>query len=347
MSQNVQNHATKKFPWHIHSSLQEQTPMSRFQAQTQPSERQLSTHSEAPNWHPTNSTIRQPVNQHSFRGQKEEQKQGNYLKRLSVSISTDTASRFTSGATSWKRAKRQQQQSQQRAFVKKQDNPFSRYQHDPNDSESYLDVLASQNNKYEVIPQEDLDVLLHKKNMPNFHQPRMYATNGNHHHQIVPHHRPNTFVSSHDILVPNSLHPCVPSANMAPHYEWPEHAYVSHRPTPPLDHNYPSTSKLQSSFFAPNRTDSLRDLRPTYEMYEPSRAYARSVVPNHSHEASAYHQRPLSDSQYPRSWISTPDIPQTATLVPPNTRERHGVRNARRHFYHLGMDEDDIQATFF
>lgn len=45
----------------------------------------------------------------------------------------------------WKRARLLQQKQQQRAFVRKKDNPFTLYNHDPNDSESFLDALSTQN----------------------------------------------------------------------------------------------------------------------------------------------------------------------------------------------------------
>jgi hypothetical protein len=48
---------------------------------------------------------------------------------------------------SWKRLKHQQHKSQQRAFVRRSDNPFKNYKHDPNDTESYLDQLVSSSNE--------------------------------------------------------------------------------------------------------------------------------------------------------------------------------------------------------
>jgi hypothetical protein len=181
--------------------------------------------------------------------------------------------------------------------------------------------------------------------MRNFHQPSIFASNGLR-RTIVQNDRMHTFVPSHDVLTPNSLRSCAPAANMSPYSLWPEHTNISHRRTP-MDQNYPGASKSQHGFLASNRASSLYDLRPTYEMYEPSRVYAGSMVPNHVHEASIYHPRQLTDSHFTRSWISTHDIPQTTSQFPPNSREIHGARSARRHFYRLGMDEDDIQATFF
>jgi hypothetical protein len=45
----------------------------------------------------------------------------------------------------WQQAKRTQIRSQQRVFARKKDNPFSCYQHDPNNAESHLDGLAGRN----------------------------------------------------------------------------------------------------------------------------------------------------------------------------------------------------------
>lgn len=58
-----------------------------------------------------------------------------------------STSNMLSKSDSWKRLKHQQQKSQQRAFVRHSDNPFKSYKHDPNDTESYLDQLASSSNE--------------------------------------------------------------------------------------------------------------------------------------------------------------------------------------------------------
>lgn len=79
------------------------------------------------------------------------------LKRSPEPSHTDHDARFSNGVASWKRMKSQQQKSQQRAFVHKKDNPFSLYKHDPNDTESYLDLLSSQNKEASqngIIPPE-------------------------------------------------------------------------------------------------------------------------------------------------------------------------------------------------
>ena len=70
--------------------------------------------------------------------------------RPSIHISSLSQSQSTSNmpaqADSWNRLKHQQQKSQQRAFVRHSDNPFKNYKYDPNDTESYLDQLASSAN---------------------------------------------------------------------------------------------------------------------------------------------------------------------------------------------------------
>lgn len=42
----------------------------------------------------------------------------------------------------WQHSRRKQQKNQQRAFVSRNDNPFSLFQHDPNDAESFLDGIS-------------------------------------------------------------------------------------------------------------------------------------------------------------------------------------------------------------
>ena len=80
-----------------------------------------------------------------FRGSSNWQAIGNcvpsrHLMKVSHSLSTKNV---LTQSDSWKRLKHQQQKSQQRAFVRHSDNPFKSYKHDPNDTESYLDQLAS------------------------------------------------------------------------------------------------------------------------------------------------------------------------------------------------------------
>jgi hypothetical protein len=59
----------------------------------------------------------------------------------------------------WRKARISQAKQQQRAFVHKKDNPFALYSHDPNSSETFLDVLSSQNRAPKVagiIPVSDI-----------------------------------------------------------------------------------------------------------------------------------------------------------------------------------------------
>jgi hypothetical protein len=68
-----------------------------------------------------------------------------------------TSSKIPNHSGSWKRLKAQQQKSQQRAFLRPSDNPFKNYNHDPNDSESYLDQLTCSENttvSTSIIPLE-------------------------------------------------------------------------------------------------------------------------------------------------------------------------------------------------
>lgn len=61
--------------------------------------------------------------------------------------------------SSWKKAKVQQERSQRRAFVRKKDNPFALYSHDPNNAESALEELALQTDEAaqtSIIPPEIL-----------------------------------------------------------------------------------------------------------------------------------------------------------------------------------------------
>jgi hypothetical protein len=92
-----------------------------------------------------------------------EPKRESSLKRSQQASNNDHNNRFSFGAASaWKRLKRQQQESQQRAFVHKKDNPFSLYKHDPNDTESYLELLSSHNNETlheSIIPPEGFETL--------------------------------------------------------------------------------------------------------------------------------------------------------------------------------------------
>jgi hypothetical protein len=73
---------------------------------------------------------------------------------------------------SWNQAKRKQQKSQQRAFGRKTDNPFAFYQHDPNDAESHLDALSSDNkDSSSIIPAQELDALRRKS--VSYQRPRI------------------------------------------------------------------------------------------------------------------------------------------------------------------------------
>jgi len=85
---------------------------------------------------------------------------------------------------SWKQAKREQQRSQQRAFAKKQDNPFSLYKHDPNDAESFLDALSSRNAglspQSSVIPSEGLRALSKVYETPRHFQQQARTANRRH-----------------------------------------------------------------------------------------------------------------------------------------------------------------------
>jgi hypothetical protein len=53
----------------------------------------------------------------------------------------------------WMKQRKEQERSQRRAFLRKDDNPFSSYKRDPNNSETYLDHLAAGND--EIIPLGD------------------------------------------------------------------------------------------------------------------------------------------------------------------------------------------------
>jgi hypothetical protein len=80
--------------------------------------------------------------------------------------------RGSDGNASWNQAKRKQQKSQQRAFARKKDNPFAFYQHDPNDAESHLDVLSSDNkDASSIIPAQELDALRRKSG--SYQRPRI------------------------------------------------------------------------------------------------------------------------------------------------------------------------------
>ena len=80
--------------------------------------------------------------------------------------------RGSDGNASWNQAKRKQQKSQQRAFASKKDNPFAFYQHDPNDAESHLDALSSDNKgTSSIIPAQELDSLRRKS--VSYQRPRI------------------------------------------------------------------------------------------------------------------------------------------------------------------------------
>ena len=80
--------------------------------------------------------------------------------------------RGSDGNASWNQAKRKQQKSQQRAFARKKDNPFAFYQHDPNDAESHLDALSSDNKGTgSILPTQELDAMRRKS--VSYHRPRI------------------------------------------------------------------------------------------------------------------------------------------------------------------------------
>jgi hypothetical protein len=61
---------------------------------------------------------------------------------------------------SWNDTKRKHQRVQQRAFTQKSDNPFSTFQHDPNDAENFLEInSAKQSVERSIIPSKELDAL--------------------------------------------------------------------------------------------------------------------------------------------------------------------------------------------
>jgi hypothetical protein len=75
----------------------------------------------------------------------------------------------------WRQQKKQHVQSQRSAFVRKKDNPFANYKHDPNDAESRLEQLSSQKNS--IIPTEELTVLDREyRNQPSFAAPTQQAS---------------------------------------------------------------------------------------------------------------------------------------------------------------------------
>ena len=75
-------------------------------------------------------------------------------------VATWASTRSPRTSAPWKRAKVEQQRSQQRAFKRKKDNPFRMFRHDPNDSESQLDKLAnvrsSTSPQSSIIPPEGI-----------------------------------------------------------------------------------------------------------------------------------------------------------------------------------------------
>ncbi|CAB9503061.1 DExH-box ATP-dependent RNA helicase DExH17 [Seminavis robusta] len=64
-------------------------------------------------------------------------------------------------SNSWRKEKRQQVNSQERAFTKKNLNPFKIFSHDPNDAEGFLDNLNNNNENREnsLIPQQEREVM--------------------------------------------------------------------------------------------------------------------------------------------------------------------------------------------
>jgi hypothetical protein len=77
-------------------------------------------------------------------------------------------------APAWERLKRQQRESQQRAFVHKKDNPFSFYKHDPNDAGSYLELLSLRNTntlQESIIPPEGYQTLANSSTAQIFSAP--------------------------------------------------------------------------------------------------------------------------------------------------------------------------------
>jgi hypothetical protein len=74
----------------------------------------------------------------------------------------------------WQTDRKKQQRTQQRAFASKSDNPFSSFQHDPNDAESFLDAL-SQVDHHPIIPPGELrmvDEIVHARG--GLHEPSRF-----------------------------------------------------------------------------------------------------------------------------------------------------------------------------
>ena len=58
----------------------------------------------------------------------------------------------------WRQAKRKQERSQQRAFSSRKDNPFAFFQHDPNDTEAFLEGLSTRGTSTSsIIPERELE----------------------------------------------------------------------------------------------------------------------------------------------------------------------------------------------
>eukprot|EP00934_Nitzschia_sp_Nitz4_P004692 Nitzschia sp. Nitz4//scaffold69_size99277//83618//88411//NITZ4_004647-RA/size99277-augustus-gene-0.30-mRNA-1//-1//CDS//3329556757//4682//frame0 len=71
-----------------------------------------------------------------------------------VQCASDPQLRKRAASHEWCNSWRKQQRQQQRAFTSKKDNPFSLFQHDPNDAESFLEDLSSKSRSpsQSVIP---------------------------------------------------------------------------------------------------------------------------------------------------------------------------------------------------
>ena len=92
----------------------------------------------------------------------EHHSQGRHLHQLSMTSLSKQDDKGVRGSdiSAWNHVKRKQRLAQQRAFTRKNDNPFTFYQHDPNDAESYLESLSSErNDKSSIIPPRELDAL--------------------------------------------------------------------------------------------------------------------------------------------------------------------------------------------
>ena len=97
----------------------------------------------------------------------------------------------------WQTDKKRQQRTQQRAFASKRDNPFSSFQHDPNDAESLLDCL-SQADHHPIIPPVELrrfNEIAHAR--CGHHEPSRFCSNARRRRQVP---GPGQIPSNYDIL---------------------------------------------------------------------------------------------------------------------------------------------------